>query len=108
MNGTDGADSGRVYRKKPEVLAREIADELVLVPVASTGNGLQNAALYSLNQTAAFMWAKLDGEASLETVKRQTVEEFDVGGAEAEADLLDFVRHMEGLGLLQAVATEKG
>ena len=73
-------------RNEQEVL-REIADEILLVPVRGRLAQLQQ--LFVLNPVAHFIWQELDGAQCLEDVHRRVVESFDVSPGEARADLLE-------------------
>lgn len=48
-----------VYVKSPDVVARQIEDEFLLVPIAA-GIGNMEEEIYSLNETGRAIWDKLE------------------------------------------------
>jgi hypothetical protein len=64
----------------PEVVAKRLDDELVVVHL---GTNL----IYNLNQSAARLWELLERGLSLEEVKEQLIEEFDVSMEQLEQDI---------------------
>lgn len=77
-----------VYLRSDRVVARRIADEFLLVPLAGGGANLD--AIFSLNPTGVFIWERLDGIASGQEVVRAVVERFDVSTEQASADYAEF------------------
>ena len=49
----------QVYRKDPSIVARQIAGEMILVPIRQNVGDLES--IYLLNETALFAWQLLDG-----------------------------------------------
>ena len=77
------------YRHDPNIVDRNIAGEVILVPIRNNVGDLES--IYTLNETAARIWELLDGERTLAEVRDTIVAEFDVEAAGAEADLLELV-----------------
>jgi hypothetical protein len=77
------------YCHDPNIVDREIAGEVILVPIRDNVGDLES--IYTLNETAARIWALLDGERTLAEVRDTIVAEFEVEPADAEADLLELV-----------------
>ncbi|MGC9521785.1 MAG: PqqD family protein [Anaerolineae bacterium] len=88
------------YRHDPAIVSREVAGEVILVPIRDNVGDLES--IYTLNETAARVWALLDGERTLAEVRDAMVAEFEVEAAEAEADLLALVERLVGVGALQS------
>ena len=80
------------YQKDASMVSREIAGEVILVPIRSHVDNLES--IYTLNETAATAWALLDGRNTLGEVRDQIVAEFDVGEEEACQDLFELVIHL--------------
>ena len=80
------------YRQSPSIVSREIAGEVILVPIRNNVGDLES--IYTLNETAARIWALLDGERSVAQVRDQVVAEFEVGPEEAEQDLLELLAQL--------------
>jgi hypothetical protein len=89
------------YRRKERIAGREIAGESFLIPVCGTPVDMDN--IFVLNPLAAFIWEKLDGKHTLETIVADIVENFEVTREQAHADAADFVGQ-----LLQNDLVEEG
>jgi len=68
---------------------RNIAGEYVVVPIGK--NSINFKAMMSLNETAAFLWKKLETEISKEELVDNLVEEYDVSKEKAEKDVDNFI-----------------
>lgn len=66
------------------MVGRKIADEFILVPIV--GRGADVDAIFTLNRVGAFIWDRLDGQASGEAIVAALVEMFDVDRAQAVSD----------------------
>ncbi len=89
------------YRKSPSIVAREIAGETILVPIRQNMGDLES--IYTLNETAAYTWALIDGQRSAQAIRDQVVAEFEVGAEEAEQDLLELLAQLESFGAVERV-----
>jgi hypothetical protein len=85
----------KVYRKSDSIVFRKIGDEFILVPIRQNVGDLDS--IYTLNETAARIWELIDGEKSLDEIKRMMIEEFDVTPAEAERDVVEYLQQLEGI-----------
>lgn len=85
------------------VVAREIEDEIVIVPVAA-GIGEAEDELYTLNETGQAIWQKLDGRRTLKDVAESLANEFTSPLSELEADVLGFAGELTQRGILVAKA----
>lgn len=105
MSGTpqNALDGRRVYRQSPSVVTREIAGEVLLVPVRGELAQLQR--LFSLNGVGAFIWRQLDGKRDLEAIHHDVVERFDVSEDEARRDLVEYVDCLRDASLVVAGET---
>lgn len=83
----------RVYRRSTELVAREIAGELLVVPIK--GQLAHMHCIFALNEVARFIWERLDGERDLEAIAQEVIQVFDVGIERAREDLLDAVATFE-------------
>jgi hypothetical protein len=70
-----------------DVVAREIAGELIIVPLAS-GIGDMEDELYTLNETGKAIWGKLDGVRTLAQIAVELTDEYDVPTADIERDVI--------------------
>lgn len=82
-----------VVTPSPGIVPRKTGDEYVLVPVSD--NIADMDSVYTLNETGAFIWERLDGKSTLAEIISCMQSEFDVDAETAKNDLLDFVTEME-------------
>jgi hypothetical protein len=91
MNRSVG--DAEVYKISPEVVAREIEGELIIVPL-TTGIGEDEEDLFSLNETGKEIWRRLDGKRTLADVATALVEEYAGSPAEIRRDLKGLIREL--------------
>ena len=96
---TDTFETARVIRPRGEIVRREIAGETILVPIRGRTADMQS--LFALNQTAAFIWERIDGERNIGCILEETVAAFDVDRDEARADLETFLAAARARGLVE-------
>ncbi len=73
------------YVSNPDMVARRIRGESVLVPIARSMDGLDS--IISLNETAEFIRARAAEGMSESDIARSLAENFEVPLAEAETDV---------------------
>jgi hypothetical protein len=95
-------DTKRVYVRSEDVVAREIEDEFLLVPIAS-GIGDMEDALYTLNETGKEIWQRLDGQKTLEDLVAELSEEYDADPDEIRQDICGLVGELEKLNMVEAL-----
>lgn len=81
-----------VYIPSPQVVARMIGDELVIVPLAA-GLGDLEGELYSLNETGRAVWSRLDGR-SLCAVAADLAVEFEAEPGVLERDAAGLIEEL--------------
>jgi len=89
------------YRKDPSLVARNIAGEVILVPIRQNAGDLES--VYTLNETASFVWERLDGQRTLGEIKRELLDAFEVDEPDAERDLIELLEQLTGIGVVEAV-----
>jgi len=87
------------YQKDAAIVAREIAGELILVPIRAHADELDS--IFTLNETGAWIWEQLDGKKSLADISEGLHSEFEVNIETAQQDLLEIIQNLEAI---QAVA----
>lgn len=89
---------GTVYRHNTDVISRRVLDDTLLVPIRGDLADLQR--IFALNPAAQHIWAQLDGEHDLATVRDGLVARFEVEPVQAEADLYEFIAQLSAAGLI--------
>ena len=89
------------YERDPSIIARDIAGEMILVPIRKSVGDLES--IYTLNETAAFVWERFDGDHTLAEVRDAVMEEFEVELGVVKADLLELVVQLEQVGAVRRV-----
>ncbi len=86
----------KVYNKKSDsIVSRKIGDEFILVPIKQDVGDLES--IYTLNETAARIWELIDGKIKVRDIKDRIVQEFEITPTEAERDLIEHLRQLEGI-----------
>jgi hypothetical protein len=78
-----------VYQHDPNIVTRLIAGEMILVPIRKHVGEMDF--IYTLNETAARVWALIDGDRSLGQIYQQIVAEFDIDPEQAKNDLNELI-----------------
>jgi len=78
------------YAPSEDVVARDIEDELIIVPLAA-GIGDMEDEIYTLNETGRAIWSRLDGKRSLREVAESLHAEFEAQPGEIERDVVGLV-----------------
>jgi len=94
-------DLNQHYKKDRDIVSREIAGEVILVPIRNNVGDLDS--IYTLNETAAFTWSLLDGENSLQVILDRIIAEFDVENQQAEQDLVELILGLEEIRAIKKV-----
>lgn len=90
-----------VYVHDPNIVSRDIAEEVILVPIRK--NVADMDCIFTLNETAARAWELFDGVRSVEDIHKIIIEEFSVGSEEAKADLMELVQALLKIAALLVV-----
>ena len=93
--------SDRIYRHNPDMVFREVAGEMILVPVHRRAG--EEDSIYVLNDTAARAWELIDGSRTLGSVVDVMLDEFDTDRDTLLRDLGDWLEEMLEAGTLEAV-----
>ena len=86
------------YHKNSSMVARRVADEVILVPIRQNVGDLQ--CIYTLNEVGARIWELLDTEATMADIASALSKEYKVEQVQAEADLVDFLAQLESIGAI--------
>jgi coenzyme PQQ synthesis protein D (PqqD) len=91
----------KIYQKSPDMVARKVVDEVILVPVRSKVDDVNS--IYALNELAARIWELIDGTRRVADIRDQLVAEFEVSQGDAERDLLVLLEQLDEIGGIHEV-----
>jgi len=91
----------RCYQREPSVVARNIADEVILVPIRNNVADFDQA--YTLNDIGGYIWKLIDGKTKVKEIKESITKEFGVTPERSEKDLIYFLSQLEKLKLIRQV-----
>ncbi len=86
----------RCYTKESSIVARKIADEIILVPVRKNVGDLES--IYTLNEVGAKIWELIDGKKKIKDIRSMILEEFDATEEQVNKDLEEFITRFEEIG----------
>ena len=84
------------YRRNPDFVFRQIADERILVPIKQKVGDIED--LYTFNLTAARIWELFDGTRTLGDLRDLLATEFDIGDDDFTAHITTFVEQLLKIG----------
>jgi len=87
MKGTE------VLRKNPDMVAREIDNEVILLPVYKTSE--EANCIYTLNKVASKVWNLIDGKKNVEEIKKIVLENFDTTEEEADKEMQELLKDLK-------------
>lgn len=83
---------------KKELIKREIAGDVILVPVGKTA--LDSNGLFMLNELGGFLWDLLPEADSVEALTDAVLQSYDVDEATAKADIEEFLETLRKLDVI--------
>jgi hypothetical protein len=89
-------------RQSPNIVSRNIAGEVILVPIAKSADELES--IYTLNETASTVWDALDGQRTLADLAELVVAEYDVAPDVALQDLIELMEQLQQIKAVEIVA----
>jgi hypothetical protein len=93
-----------IYQKSPDIVARNIVGEVILVPVTRTVGDVES--IYTLNEVGARIWNLIDGKRSARDILDLIVGEYDVSEEDAEEDLLVILQQLEGIDAIHEIPAD--
>jgi len=102
---TGGGLSSSRWQQAGSVIARRVAGETVLVPLAARASDpeFKSARLYVLNETGEFLWSLLDSPRSSAELARNLTQEFDTVAGRAHSDVEVFLAALRDIGAVRPV-----
>ena len=83
---------------RKELIRREIAGDVILVPVG--GTVLENNGLFALNELGAFLWDRLESAEDEETLVQAVLSEYEVDEDTARTDTAAFLQKLREMEIL--------
>ena len=90
----------RVYVRSGDVVAREIEDEFLLVPIAS-GIGDMEDALYTLNETGREIWNRLEAGKTVDQLVDELCGEFEAERSVIAEDVCGLLAELSRLNMVE-------
>jgi hypothetical protein len=78
---------------KSKFVAREVGDEMILVPL--TNNVAQMSELFTLNETARFIWENVTENSTIQELAISMTDSFDIDIETAKNDISVFLNHLQ-------------
>ena len=93
------------WQRAGSVIARRVAGETVLVPLAARTPDpeFKSARLYVLNETGEFLWALLDSPRSSADLARNLTREYETAAGRAHSDVEVFLAALRDIGAVREV-----
>ena len=83
----------KVYRRSSNIVARRSGEDYILVPI--TDNVASMEAVYTMNETAAFIWDQIDGETSTGVIADRVAAEYGIERDISLADVRELLSELE-------------
>jgi hypothetical protein len=96
--------SSTTLRRSPDVVAREIDGDLIIVPLISGIGDLEDE-LYSLNPTGRAIWDRLDGSRTLGQIAAELARDFEGDPQTIECDVVGLADELLRRGIVEDVLT---
>ncbi|MBA4386564.1 MAG: hypothetical protein C0404_01205 [Verrucomicrobia bacterium] len=87
-----------LLRRKEDVVTRNVAGEMLLVPIRGNLADLQK--LFVIEGIGEHVWNSLDGSRTVDQICEEIVGIFDVGIEMARADVRRFISELQDAGLV--------
>ena len=95
----------KCFAKEKELVTRDVAGERIIVPIKGHVGDLEG--VYTLNELGATIWQLINGQTTARELAEAVRNEYDVGAAEAEKDVVDFLQSLENAGLIRPSRTDQ-
>lgn len=87
-----------VYLKNSDVISRQVAGEIILVPIRGNIANMQH--IFTLTPVAEHIWEQIDGKTTVAQLIESICREFEVDAETAENDCLEYLQSLEKSGLI--------
>lgn len=83
---------------KKELIKRQIADDVILVPTGKTV--YENNGLFALNEIGAFIWDRLEAAQDEGELVKAVLDEYEIDEETAKNDVAEFVNKLRELEII--------
>jgi hypothetical protein len=90
----------KCFAKESDLVTRDVAGEKIIVPIKGHVGDLEG--VFTLNELGVMIWRLINGQTTARELVEAVRNEYDVGAAEAEKDVVDFLRSLEEAGLIRS------
>jgi hypothetical protein len=90
-----------VFVASGNIVTRKIAGETILVPIS--GNLANMQRIYTINELGECIWQKLDGKHTVDAIRKELMDAYEVDEALLEADIHEFIDKLRRDGLIEKV-----
>jgi hypothetical protein len=87
------------YQRDENIVTRNVAGEMVLVPIRSNVGDLD--AVFTVSTVGREIWNQLDKPRTLDELVEAVIREFEVAADDARRDVESFLQSLDGAGLLR-------
>lgn len=84
-----------LHSLKSKFVAREVGNELILVPLSE--NVAHMSELFTMNETAKFIWEKSEAETTIDDMENLMIENFTIDNETAKKDIQTFLNQIQNL-----------
>ena len=89
------------YQRNPDYVFRKIVDEMVLVPIRQ--NVADMDCIYTMNGVGAFLWERIDGQATPADLQAAVVQEYAAEPEAVSGDVDDFLTELLAIGAIRRI-----
>ena len=89
----------KCFTKESDFVTRDVAGEMIIVPIKGHVGDLEG--VFTLNELGSMIWQLINGQTTARELVEAVQNEYDIGAAEAEKDVVDFLRSLEDAGLIR-------
>lgn len=80
------------FKKKEEIVSREIAGETILVPIKGKLADMQR--IFALDNVSEFIWQQLNGKASAAEILSSVMDIYGIDKEQAKCDISEFINEL--------------
>jgi hypothetical protein len=98
MEPTDLKDL--TFAKKDDFVTREIAGEMIIVPIRKQAGDLES--IYTLNEVGTAIWGMIDGNTKVSQIIEAIHQDYTASPEDAAKDVAEFLQSLKEAGLIQS------